>query len=92
MHVDHLCRNTRCVNPDHLEAVTPKVNAERRPYPIKSECPRGHPYQGDNVFLNNRGERCCRECSRISASATYARHAEEYAAKARQRRADKKGR
>ena len=28
--VDHLCRVTRCVNPDHLEAVTPTVNNRRR--------------------------------------------------------------
>lgn len=29
-HVDHLCRNTLCVNEDHLEVVTPAVNCERR--------------------------------------------------------------
>jgi hypothetical protein len=29
MEVDHLCRNTRCVNPDHLEVVTKAENLRR---------------------------------------------------------------
>lgn len=29
MHLDHLCRNRRCVNPDHLEPVTAKENVAR---------------------------------------------------------------
>lgn len=27
--LDHLCRNTSCVNPDHLEAVTQRINSLR---------------------------------------------------------------
>lgn len=30
LHIDHLCRNRRCVNPNHLEAVTQRENNVRR--------------------------------------------------------------
>lgn len=47
--IDHLCRNTECCNPEHLEAVTQRVNALRgtsRPAvnARKETCPKGHPF------------------------------------------------
>jgi hypothetical protein len=34
--IDHLCRNTLCVNPSHLEPVTIQENIRRRPKIIRS--------------------------------------------------------
>lgn len=43
-HIDHLCRNRKCCNPYHLEAVTQAENNQRSwDAREKPECPRGHP-------------------------------------------------
>jgi len=68
LEIDHLCRNTSCGNPNHLEAVTHKVNAQRGNsglYNIlKTHCPRGHEYTKENtMFYKNL--RKCRECHKI---------------------------
>ena len=39
LQLDHLCRNTLCVNPDHLEPVTLDENMRRR---RRDTCKRGH--------------------------------------------------
>lgn len=71
LHLDHLCRNTRCINPDHLEPVTggenvlrglssPAINAR------KSSCVRGHLLDGANLYVEpSTGYRKCRECARM---------------------------
>lgn len=69
MQIDHLCRNRRCVNPDHLEAVTQRTNllrGESRPAANhrKTHCVRGHELSGDNIvrLASRPTERPCKVC------------------------------
>lgn len=64
LELDHLCRNPACVNPGHLEAVSHAENMRRAKWPNKEKqfCPKGHPYSGPNLFVNNLGRRECRKC------------------------------
>lgn len=71
LQIDHLCRVRCCVNPAHLEPVTPQENTRRGDAGIargeqikaRSHCPNGHAYQGDNLIIDRRGYRACRICS-----------------------------
>lgn len=67
--LDHLCRNTACVNPVHLEPVTDKVNILRgislqAQNAKKTECPEGHSYDAENTRFDKHGARYCRACNR----------------------------
>jgi hypothetical protein len=69
LHIDHLCRVRRCVNPDHLELVTHSENIRRGAHPrynsLKTHCPQGHPYDEANTYWNVKGtSRSCRTCER----------------------------
>jgi hypothetical protein len=68
--IDHLCRVTYCVNPEHLEPVTHRENVLRGIAPAaeharKTHCPQGHPYDEANTWVSPRtGWRGCRACNR----------------------------
>lgn len=60
LQIDHLCRNKRCVNPEHLEVVTLQENI-RRFNSTRTHCKRGHEFTKDNTYLKN-GKRYCKKC------------------------------
>ena len=75
--INHLCGVKRCVNPAHLECVTlADNNAHARATGLmgpstlslanaaKTHCPSGHPYAGDNLYTDPKGQRFCRTCKR----------------------------
>ncbi|WP_372453667.1 HNH endonuclease [Mycolicibacterium goodii] len=62
--LDHTCRNTSCVNPDHLEPVTPKVNTQRSIRVAGPTCRNGHERNEANVYITPAGTRQCRQCRR----------------------------
>lgn len=76
--IDHLCRNRACVNPDHLEPVTHKVNVLRgegvsAKAARATSCPYGHAYDKANTYWRRDGRRYCRACHLAQSAATYAK-------------------
>jgi len=70
LQLDHLCRNHRCCNPAHLEAVTGKENMLRGEAPgaivaRTNQCARGHDMT--DSYIRPNGRRSCRECIKIHA-------------------------
>lgn len=64
LHLDHLCRNRACCNPDHLEPVTCQENLLRGQAAIRaSHCKKGHEYTPANTITSTNGRRRCRACS-----------------------------
>jgi hypothetical protein len=71
LHLDHLCRVRRCVNPAHLEPVTPGENVRRgnSPSAIAARtgvCAKGHPLTDENVTVIRLSplKRRCKVCHR----------------------------
>lgn len=71
--VDHVCRNRPCCNPAHLRLLSNVANATDNGQGRKTHCPQGHPYAGDNLYVNPQGHRLCRACRRVHKEAHYER-------------------
>ena len=58
------CSHRRCCNPSHLELVSRSENTLRQNHANrrKTECPKGHPLEGDNLIVWKDGKRRCRTC------------------------------
>jgi hypothetical protein len=74
MQLDHLCRNPRCVRPDHLEPVTGRENLMRGTSFVSVNAAKTHCAQGHELSEANtrhwKGHRICRTCAR-AAQARY---------------------
>lgn len=73
LELDHLCRVRSCVNPEHLEPVTHRINMERGVHfdfaaiqRERTHCPKGHAYDELNTYrhLHKDGywKRSCKIC------------------------------
>lgn len=77
--LDHLCRNTRCCNPYHLDPVTRSENLRRSPLmdrnSHKTHCKRGHEFNAENTRVRPNGQRTCKTCMRMHIRNWRARNA-----------------
>lgn len=69
--IDHLCRVTSCMNPDHMQPVTSEENSKRRwdvQGRITTHCKKGHELTPENSILIGSGQskgkkwKMCRRC------------------------------
>lgn len=76
--LDHLCRNRKCCNPNHLDVTSLVENCRRgnsygnggKHQKAKTHCPQGHEYNQENTKIISAGNgRRCLKCKRAQNSA-----------------------
>ncbi len=77
--IDHLCRNRKCVNPEHLEVVTIGENVLRgetlaAKNKAKTHCQNGHEYSPENTVMYSEKRRRCRICLLEKRKRSYRRN------------------
>lgn len=74
--IDHLCGIRSCVNPEHLRAVSHKVNVLAgntfvARQAAQTHCKMGHPLVAENIYKLRSGKRICKTCGRERDRARY---------------------
>lgn len=78
--IDHLCRNRKCVRPEHLRAVSLRENVLSSTGITavnwqKTHCLRGHAFTEENTWTDPKtGQRQCRACNRIRKRGYYTKN------------------
>jgi hypothetical protein len=76
LELDHICRNRRCVNPDHLREVTRKGNMANGAHRLAARCVNGHEWNEANTYIRmDTNTRQCRACAKARKDAAQNREA-----------------
>ncbi len=77
LEINHLCRNRACVNPEHLEAVSHRVNIQYSKGTTATHWGCGHERNESNTIRRATGIEACRRCICLKAKESYRRNAEK---------------
>jgi len=74
LQLDHLCRVRNCVNPEHLEPITQRINILRgesfaAKKAAQTHCIHGHEFTPENLYLDRRGRKC-KTCAKAHSRAS----------------------
>lgn len=75
LELDHLCENTSCIRPSHLEPVTHVENMLRRRN-RRTHCKNGHELTPENTYIRPAGHRDCHTCRKRGHRTSYLKQKE----------------